>query len=165
MVDNGPESTGATDNSGENGEQHASDPPQLRALVDTNVVLDLLLQREPWLTQARPMWEARDRGHLLAHLCASVLTDIFYICRKQVGIERAKQAIEVCLTGFIILPVDRALLEQAHALPGNDFEDNVQIVCAQTSALDLIVTRNLPDFRSASIPTTDPDAIVVYLPK
>lgn len=106
----------------------------LCALVDTNVSLDLLLEREPWLSQARPLWDARDAGNLFVFLPASVLTDIFYICRKQVGFNRAKQAVQACMQGFAIIAVDRSIVAAALALPGDDFEDNVQIACAQKDA-------------------------------
>lgn len=138
--------------------------PGLHVLVDTNVVLDLLLMRQPWLTDAQPMWEAHDAGRLHAYLLASVLTDIFYICRKQVGVERARQAVEACLRGLIIVAVDRPLIASAIALPGSDFEDNVQIACAQSAGLDLIVTRNIIDFAHSPITVVEPTAVVNHLP-
>ena len=97
----------------------------IRVLLDTNVALDLFLEREPWFTQARPLWDAREAGQLIACLSASTLTDIYYISRKQVSVERAKQVVEVCLQGFEIIPVDLAVLQTALTLQGNDFEDNV----------------------------------------
>ena len=135
----------------------------LRALVDTNVVLDLLLGREPWATQAKPLWDARDNGRLELYLLASVLTDIFYICRKQVGIDRAKAAVEECMQRFVIITLDRAIIETALALPGTDFEDNVQIAGAQAFALDLIVTRNVADYRLASLPVVEPPNVLSHL--
>jgi hypothetical protein len=64
-----------------------SPPPRpLRVLADTNVVLDQLLRREPWFTEAQPFWQARDAGQVIAYLPSSVLTDIFHISRRQVGV-------------------------------------------------------------------------------
>ncbi len=131
----------------------------LHVLVDTNVVLDLLLARQPWLTEAQTLWEARDAGNLVCYLSATVLTDIFYICRKWVGMEKAKTAVDACLQGFSIVTVDRDVLIVARLLPGNDFEDNVQIACAQSAGLDLIVTRNTADFGHSSIPAVNPTSI------
>ncbi len=135
----------------------------LRVLADTNVLLDLLLARQPWLNQARPMWNAYDAGRLSIYLPASVLTDIFYICRKQVGVAHARQAVETCLHGFTVIAVDRTIVEAALALPGNDFEDNVQIACTQSAALDLIVTRNTTDFAHSSAPAVEPSTVVSRL--
>lgn len=131
----------------------------IRVLVDTNVVLDLLLQREPWLTDAKPFWDARDDGSVFVYLLASIVPDVYYVCRKQVGKDRALNAVQTCLTGFEIVPVDLALLQQALGMTGPDFEDNVQIACAQMAALDYIVTRNPTDFRDSPIPVVEPSAL------
>jgi predicted nucleic acid-binding protein len=122
-------------------------------------LLDLFLRREPFLTQAQPLWEARDAGTLSACLPASVVTDIFYIVRKQVGSERAFAAVDLCLRGFEALSVDAAVLERARGLSGPDFEDNVQIACALSYGLDLIITRNLADFADSPIPAIEPGAV------
>lgn len=135
----------------------------LRVLVDTNVVLDLLLQREPWYTSAQPFWQAHNTRRLVAYLPASTITDIFYIGRRHAGLVAARQAVERCLHEFGLLPVYRAVLEAALALPGPDVEDNVQIACAEFAGLDLIITRDTGGFRYASIPAVEPAAIVGYL--
>jgi hypothetical protein len=122
-------------------------------------VLDLLLARQPWLAEAQAMWEARDGGRLRSYLSASALTDIYYVCRKWAGIEQARKAVDECIQGFSIIPVDRSVLIAAHALQGNDFEDNVQIACAHSAGLDLIVTRNAAHFEQSPIPTNDPAAV------
>lgn len=135
-----------------------------RALVDANVVLDLVLAREPWATHAKPLWDARDAGRIDLCLPASVLTDVFYICRKQIGADKAKQAVVECLLRFTILPVDRGLWEAALVLAGADFEDNVQIACAVATAMDFIVTRDPDGFAHAPIPVVAPLDLTTLLP-
>lgn len=131
----------------------------IRVLVDTNVVLDLLLQREPWLTDSKPFWDARDDGRVFVYLLASIVTDVYYACRKQVGKDRALNAVQTRLTGFEIVPVNLVLLRHALGLTGPDFEDNVQIAGAQMAALDFIVTRNPADFRDSPIPAVEPSSL------
>lgn len=135
-----------------------------RILTDTNVLLDLIMRREPWLTEAHPMWNARDAGYLEACIPASVLTDLFYICRKQIGVSGAKTAIGMCITRFTILTLDRTIIEAANALPGNDFEDNVQIACATAAHLDCIVTRNTADVNYSPVVALAPPDVVKRLP-
>ena len=108
---------------------------------------------------AKPIFDGGDAGRLLVYLPASVLTDIYYICRKRVGAQRARAAVEECLQRYTLIPVDRALLEAALRLPGPDFEDNVQVACAQAAGLDLIVTRNASDFAYSPIPAVEPHAL------
>ena len=64
----------------------------MKTLLDTNVLLDLLLEREPWRAEAVAIAEASADGRIEAYVCASSITDIFYISRKLVGVERARQA-------------------------------------------------------------------------
>jgi predicted nucleic acid-binding protein len=128
----------------------------MRVLFDTNVVLDVLLKREPWVTEAAAIWQANDEGRITGHILASALTDVFYVARRQKGIKAARAAILTCLEAFEVCTVDRQTLERAVALPGNDFEDNLQIAGASAVGLDAIVTRNKSDFREATMPVLTP---------
>jgi predicted nucleic acid-binding protein len=135
----------------------------MRALLDTNVILDWLLDRKPWSDAAQPLWDARDAGRVVGYLPASVLTDLFYIIRRHAGIPAAFSAVDRIFAAFGLFAVDAPLLQQARALPGNDFEDNVQIVCATNAQLDVIITRNPADFRAAPMPVIEPSQITAYL--
>jgi predicted nucleic acid-binding protein len=109
----------------------------MRVLPDTNIVLDVLLEREPWVTEAKQIWQANDEGQIIGYVLASAITDIFYVARRLVGLEKAREAIHTCLEAFEICTVDRRALEIAEALPGNDFEDNLQMACADLASLDM----------------------------
>lgn len=135
----------------------------LRVLLDTNVLLDLTLRREPWLTQAQAMWDARDARQITCYVPASSLTDIYYISRKQIGNAQAKSALEYCLANFEVCAVNRLTIEHALTLPGNDVEDNVIISCALAEALDLIVTRNVADFAHSPIQAVEPPDVLKHL--
>lgn len=136
-----------------------------KALVDTNVAIDWLNDRQPWSDEAKLLWESNDAGRIDLYLPASVLTDIFYILRKPLGNDAAKRAIERSLTVFGLLTIDELIIQQALALPGSDFEDNIQIACAQVYRIDLIITRNPTDFaQGVTIPVIDPKDIRRYLP-
>jgi predicted nucleic acid-binding protein len=132
-------------------------------LFDTNVVLDVLFKRSPWDVDAAVCWQASDDGKITGCLVASTLTDIFYIARKQKGLTGARDAVRVCLDAFAICVVDRQALELAVDLPGNDFEDNMQIACATLASLDLILTRDKNGFKDATIPVLSPDELVIQL--
>ena len=137
----------------------------LKVLVDTNVAIDWLNDRKPWSDAAQPLWESRDAGRVDLYLPASVLTDIFYILRKPLGNTEAKRAVERCVAICGLLPIDEVVIQYALALPGADFEDNVQIACSQIYRIDLIVTRNPDDFTmGVSVPVVDPSDIMSHLP-
>jgi predicted nucleic acid-binding protein len=123
----------------------------MRVLVDTNIILDFLLQREPFFPHADLLFQAIDSDRIVGYVTATTLTDIFYIARKHTGsIEQARQAISEILTVMAICPVNREVLEAAFASGLTDFEDAVQIACAIAQGLDAIVTRDV-NFSSAEI--------------
>jgi predicted nucleic acid-binding protein len=123
----------------------------VRVLFDTNVVLDVLLKRDPWVVDSQALWQAVDEGRLTAYLPASSLTDIFSVARRLTDIARAKQAVQICLDAFEIGLVDRSVLERAQMLSGSDFEDNLLIACAELNALDAIVTRDPDGFAGSTV--------------
>lgn len=125
-------------------------------LLDTNVVLDVLLQRTPWVQDASRIWGAADAGLLRMCITATTITDIYYVARKLHGEPLALQAANLCLTAFEILAVDRSRLEAALQLPGSDFEDNLQIACAREHRLQGIVTRDPAGFASSPIKVWTP---------
>jgi predicted nucleic acid-binding protein len=114
----------------------------MRVLLDTNIVLDLLLEREPWRAEAGAIAEASADGRIEAHVCASSITDVFYISRRLVGIERARRVVRACLDTLQVVSVTRELLVAADQRGGRDYEDNLQVECAIAARLDAIVTRD-----------------------
>lgn len=132
-------------------------------LLDTNIVLDVLLDRAPWVNEARIIWQAVDDGHLVGYIAATSLTNIFYIARRLTGLASAHASVRICLEAFEVCTINRQLLEHASLQGGSDFEDNLQIACAEAYGLEAIVTRDPAGFRSANIPVLSPAEIVAKL--
>lgn len=135
----------------------------MNVLLDTNVVLDVLLDREPWVQEAQQIWQACESKRISGYLLASSITDIFYIARRLVGIEKARQAVELCLSTFVICPIDRTILELAIQFQGKDFEDNVQIAAAMIIGIKTIVTRNTADFDTTDVAIVAPQQLMALL--
>ena len=127
-----------------------------RALIDTNVILDVLLARQPWLADAAALRQAHEERRTDGSIAATTLTNIFHVVRRNAGLERAHQSVRVCPATFEILAVDRRTLAHAATMRGNDFEDNVLIACATRAAVDMIVTRDAAGFRGAPIAVLRP---------
>jgi predicted nucleic acid-binding protein len=142
---------------------HTSPPAPVRVLVDTNVVLDVLLAREPWASEAQPVYAARDEGRVEVCLLASTVTDVYYIVRKQAGREQARESVATCLQVYTILAVTREVIEHALARMGADFEDDVQIAAADMEQLAYLMTRNVTDFAASPIPALTPPELVALL--
>ena len=135
----------------------------MRVLFDTNVLLDVLLNRDPWVTESSAVWQANDEGQIVGHITACAITDIFYIARRSTTLETARAAVRICLEAFEVCAVNRQALEQAETLPGSDFEDNLQIACASLAGLDAILTRDKKGFTAAAMPVLTPGELLTRL--
>ena len=132
----------------------------MEVLLDTNVVLDVLLNREPWVKSASIIWHAIDEKHITGYIAACTLADIVYIAQRLKDQATAHVALNLCVQTFEICPVNRHIVEEAMRLPGKDFEDNVQIACAVFAGAAAIVTRDSAGFQTATIPALSPDEFV-----
>jgi len=136
----------------------------VRVLIDTNIVLDFLLQREPFFQDAELLFQAIDMGQIIGYVTATTLTDIFYISRRHTrSIEQARQAVLETLTVMAICPIDRAVLESAFNSGLADFEDAVQIFSAVAQGLDAIVTRDVQGFLSSSVPVLSVEELLAQV--
>ncbi|MBN3961175.1 PIN domain-containing protein [Nostoc sp. NMS8] len=125
----------------------------MKVLIDTNIVLDFLLQREPFFQDAELLFQKIDSGRIVGYVTATTLTDIFYISRRHTrSIEQARQAVSEMLTAMVICPVNRAVLEPAFGSGLADFENAIQIACAIAQSLDAILIRDTQGFLSSSLP-------------
>jgi predicted nucleic acid-binding protein len=135
----------------------------MHLLLDTNIILDRLLRRMPWFAEQEDFWRAMRIGRIIGYVSATAVTDVFYIARRQIGLDGASAAVRDCLESFTVCAVNGAMREEALSLPGNDFEDNLQIVCARVEGLDAIVTRDEPGFRWSGIPALTPAQVMAQL--
>jgi predicted nucleic acid-binding protein len=128
----------------------------MRVLLDTNVVLDAMLQRAPWRADAEAILKAAAAGRVSCAVTSLSLATIFYVGRKVVGTAAARTGIRTYLAAFAVLPIDKQTLLDADALAGSDFEDNITMAAAAIAGLDAIVTRNVPDFAHSPVPALEP---------
>ena len=135
----------------------------MRVLLDTNVLLDAILQRSPWHNEADAILQAEQQGQVDCAVATLSLATVFYVARKVVGTATARAAVQKSLAAFIILPVDRQALLDVDAMPGSDFEDNILIAAASAALLDAIITRNVADFAHSPIPVWEPGELLKRL--
>ena len=129
----------------------------MKMLFDTNIVLDVLMDRKPFSVSASALFDAAERGIIAGYLCGTTLTTVYYIVAKTIGPEPAKNAIKKLLAIFEVAPVNRAVIESALAGTFKDFEDALLYESANHTGIDAIVTRNESDFRKSSIPVYSPE--------
>jgi predicted nucleic acid-binding protein len=134
-------------------------------LIDVNILLDVFLERKPWVDDAREIWSAHYYRLLVGHLAAHGLPNLFYIARTVVGIEKAREAVRHCVRTFEIVPIGSPEIALADALAGNDFEDNLALACARIARLDAIVTRDASGFAGSPVPVLTPAELLAQIAK
>ena len=133
----------------------------MKVMVDTNVVLDLLLDRTPHAMNAAQIFSLIERDVIAGCLGATTLTTVHYLATKVVGSQRARREISKLLRLFEVAPVNRAVLEAALEAKGfRDFEDAVLHEAARQANADALVTRNESDFRKAVLAVYEPRELI-----
>ncbi|WP_457641825.1 type II toxin-antitoxin system VapC family toxin [Persephonella sp.] len=135
----------------------------MRILIDTNVILDLLLDREPFSKNAAKLISQIEKGKLTGLLCATAITTIYYLISKTLSKEEADKSLDLILSLFEIAPVNRIVLETAKDLKFKDFEDAVIYSSAIHSNVDAVITRNTKDFKMKEIPIYEPEEFLKIL--
>lgn len=118
----------------------------MKVLIDTNVVLDIALNRKPFVEHAALLWRLAEQGEITACLSNTSITDIFYIVNKHAGQEKARAFIADILDTFTLADIDEEGFREALNSDMADFEDAVQYVICMQNGCDALATRNKADF-------------------
>ena len=128
----------------------------MKILVDTNVIIDILCKREPFFEDSYNALNKCIDNHTII-VSASAITDIFYIARKYIGSEQAKECIRNLLDLIKISDTRRgADIEKALSSDISDFEDAVVSAIAERQKAKYILTRNTKDFEKSKILSITP---------
>jgi predicted nucleic acid-binding protein len=135
-----------------------------KVLLDTNVILDFLLRREPNYEYAQDIIKEIVNGNVRGYITASMATDIFYLLQKTSGKTFALNSLDDLLVIVDVLTVYRDDVYSALYSGWNDFEDALQAHVAARSGMDAIVTRNTNDYKKAeNIDIVLPNDFLQYL--
>ena len=132
----------------------------MRVLLDINVILDVLADREPFADAAAGVLALLEHQTLEGCIAAHTVTTLHYLLQKSLGKRRAKRAIMDLLKLVTVVPVDHDRLLHALAMDWSDFEDAVPNACAEKAEAEYIVTRDAKHFRRSDVPTIAPPALL-----
>ena len=135
----------------------------MKLLFDTNVILDVLLDRQPHALGSSRAMGVVEVGQATGYLGATTVTTIYYLASKAGGTELASQSIEQLLAIMEVAAVNRSVLEDALGLGFSDYEDAVLHEAARHSGVDAIVTRDPRGFAKASLPVLSPTELLAIL--
>jgi predicted nucleic acid-binding protein len=122
----------------------------IKALIDTNVILDWVMTREPFANAAKVVMEKCMFGNVKGYLASHTVTDLFYILRKDYRVKERKDLLLLLNDKLEIIAVNSQMIKKALENElWTDLEDGLQMQCAFEEDVDYIVTRNINDFKSS----------------
>ena len=134
-----------------------------RVFVDTDLCIDLLSGREPFNKSAEWLFSLADKGKLKIHVSALSFATIDYILQSHYSTTHSRQIIAKFRTLVTVLAVDGKTIDLAIASSFNDFEDAIQYCCAIENNIVTIITRNVKDYKKASIDVITPETFLSTL--
>jgi len=135
----------------------------MKVLFDTNIILDVLLDRKPFSEHASYLMSKVERSQINGFICATTVTTIHYLLAKHLDKDKAKESINSIMALFEVSSVNRVVIENALNSKFTDFEDSVLHESARHSGAEYIITRNIKDYKSSKIPVYTPTEFLSML--
>ncbi len=121
-------------------------------LVDTNIVLDLLAKRTEFLIEAQELFTLSDKNELKLYVSSLTFANVYYILSQKMKMEYARKILRKFKVLVEVLPMDDKIIDLSLESDFKDFEDAIQYYTAIENGVNIILTRNLKDFKTAKIP-------------
>ena len=134
-----------------------------RALFDSDVLLDVLAQRQPFVVASAQALNTVMQQQVQGYVSGHAVTNLFYILRRQLGSEAARNLLLTLLQQIQVVSVTDEVVRSALQSSIADFEDAVTSEAAFAAGLEVIVTRNIPDFVASSVPAMRPEEFLATL--
>ncbi len=133
-----------------------------RLLVDTNIVLDLLAERKEFLLEAQQLFTLSDKKEVKLYVSSLTFANTFYILSQKLKLSNARKILRKFKVLVEVLPMDDKIIDLSLESDFKDFEDAIQYHTAIENEINIIITRNLKDFKTSKIPVlTAKDYIVI----
>ncbi|MDB9412084.1 type II toxin-antitoxin system VapC family toxin [Microcystis aeruginosa] len=135
----------------------------MKVLIDTNVIIDIALERQPYFTNSETVLAFVEQGQIEGYISASTISDLYYLIRKQKGRDLTIEFLQEILTFCQIATVNQDAIRMAFKTNFQDFEDSIQYSTALVNKLDAIITRNPQDFPIITPRIITPEQLIVEL--
>lgn len=132
----------------------------MKILIDTNVILDVLMERKPFAEDAAKIFKLCEVKKITGYISALSVPNIVYIMRKELDAGRIGEILRQLSLIFTFVDLKAADLAKASALDFADYEDALQSVAASRMHADFIVTRNVKDFNGSKVMAVKPEELL-----
>jgi predicted nucleic acid-binding protein len=128
-----------------------------RVFIDSDIILDLLCKREPFYEYAAEVFTLGDTKKIELMTTSVVFANVFYILRKILGIEKAKELLRKLRIMVGVIPVGEKVVDLSLNSKFSDFEDGLQYFTARENDIRILLTRNLKDYRERDLIIQTPE--------
>ncbi|KRT17647.1 twitching motility protein PilT [Pedobacter ginsenosidimutans] len=135
-----------------------------RVFVDTNIIVDLIADRQPFSKFAIEIFEKAERNEVQLFTSSHSIATTHYLLKKYLEEKKLRDVIYNVLEYVQIIAIDEDIIKKGLKSKHKDFEDALQMLCAYNiEKLDYIVTRNIKDFKNSEIPALPPDELLTKM--
>jgi len=134
-----------------------------KVFTDSDVILDILCKREPYYEYAAQVFSLADTRQLRLYTTPLVVANVYYILRKAIGIEKAKEALRKLRLLMHIIATEEQEIDLALNSPFSDFEDALQYYTAVRHHMDMLLTRNIKDYKEKALIIQTPEQFIKTL--
>lgn len=128
-----------------------------RIFIDTDVIIDFLIDRKPFSDNANEIFIKGEKRELKLYASSLCFNNIFYITRRLIGEKEARNLLFQLEKITEVLPVDKSIIRTSLKSKFKDFEDGVQNYCAKKAGIKIIVTRDKKDYRESDLSIYSPE--------
>lgn len=128
----------------------------MRLLIDANILLDVLENRQPHIEASSIIWKLCEVGRAEGYVSALTFANLVYVMRKELSADQVEEIWKKLRLIFFIADLTEKDMENAATAKWDDFEDALQSATASRIGADYIVTRNEKDYKSSTVPAISP---------
>lgn len=132
----------------------------MKILIDTNVILDVLFNREDFFQSSSAIWDICEANKAEGYISALSIPNIVYIMRKELDPQKTCQLIERITMIFGVVELNEQDLKNAAKMYAYDYEDAIQMHQAKRINAEYIVTRNIRDFKNSEVSALTPSELL-----
>ncbi len=133
-------------------------------LVDTNVVLDLLAKREPFYDSSAKLFSLADKKKIMLSISSLTFANTNYVLTRLKTADKAREILRRFRVLVKVLSLDDKVIDLAlNDLSFKDFEDGLQYYSALENGQEMIITRDLSDFKKSRIPVMTPEEFLISI--
>ncbi len=135
-----------------------------KIFVDTNIIVDLIADRAPFSKFAIDLFSKAEKKEVLLFTSSHSIATTHYLLKKYIEERELRNILFELITLLNVLSIDEETLKKGLRSKHKDFEDALQIICAESVVdIDFIVTRNSKDFKESNVQVLSPEELVLKL--